>query len=93
MDKDDQAKLEGAQREIEKYLNLPITRRICAVNEAEQKTLLKIIVNDDISSIETLFAHFTAIGHLRGLRAGHALLMDELEEIQAELANTPNEQS
>lgn len=87
MDANDQAKLEQAKHEIEKYLNLPITRELVQANEEEQAKLLKLITNDDVRDIETLFAHFVSIGHLRGLRAGYVSMRERLAEIQENLEN------
>lgn len=85
MDADDQAKAESAQREIEKYLAHPFTQQINADNQASQDTLLKVIINDDVKDVETLVAHFVAVGHLRGLRQSADLLKDTLEALKEEL--------
>lgn len=86
MDANDQAKLDSAKREIEKYLKHPFTTQIEQNNRDAQDTLLKLIVNDDVTSVETLVAHFVAIGHLRGLRDSAAGLHETLSEIEEQLA-------
>lgn len=86
MDADDIAKLESAQRELEKYLQHPYTQRITKENATAQETLLRLIVNDDVRDIETLVAHFVAIGHLRGLKQASDSLNETLEAIKEELA-------
>jgi hypothetical protein len=86
MDENDKAKLESAQRELEKYLQHPYTQRIATENATAQDTLLRLIINDDVRDVETLVAHFVAIGHLRGLRQSSDSLNETLAAIKEELA-------
>lgn len=85
MDADDQAKNEAAQREIEKYLAHPYTQQIAQDNATSCDTLLRVIINDDVRDVETLVAHFVAVGHLRGLRQSADLLKDTLAALKEEL--------
>lgn len=85
MDKDEQAKLEGAKRDIEKYLSHPFTKRIFDDSVKEQEALVRVICNNDIIDLATFFAHFAAVGHLRGLRRAQSLFQDDLEDIETEL--------
>jgi len=89
MDPNDQAALDAAKREIEKYLNLPITRELVQDNQESQEKLLRVIVNNDVTDVETLVSHFVSIGHLRGLRDSYGSLKARLDEIELELANAP----
>ena len=86
MDADDIAKLESAQRELEKYIQHPYTQRMLTENTTAQDTLLRVIVNDDVRDVETLCANFVAIGHLRGLRQSSDALNETLAAIKEELA-------
>ena len=86
MDENDKAKLESAQRELEKYIQHPYTQRITAENATAQDTLQRLIINDDVRDVETLVAHFVAIGHLRGLRQASASLNETLAAIKEDLA-------
>lgn len=85
MDQDEQARLESAKREIEGYLNHPFTKRILQDNLEEQEGFIKLICNEPVTDIQRFFAHFEAVGHLRGLRRAHSLLQDNLDAIQDEL--------
>lgn len=85
MDADDQAKTESAVREIEKYLAHPYTAQVARDNKESQETLMKVIINDDVRDIETLIAHFVAIGHLRGLRQSEAIVQETLAALKEEL--------
>lgn len=86
MDANDQAKLDNAKREIEKYINHPFTTQIEQDNREAQESLLTIILKDDVKDIETLVAHFVAVGHLRGLRDSEAKLRETLSDIETKLS-------
>lgn len=71
--------------EIHAYLNHPITQRILRDNQEQENALIDLICDAQIDSIAGFFAHFQAVGHLRGLRRGRALVMDSLETVNEEL--------
>lgn len=85
MDANDQAKLQSAQYEIEKYLANPFTQRILEDSKKEQEQAVKLICDQPITDLESFFNLFQTIGHLRGLRRAEALLQNDLDEIKTEL--------
>lgn len=87
MDPNEQASLESAKREIEKYLNHPYSRQIKQANEKSQQVFLNLIVESDVVDIQTLVSHFVMIGHLRGLRDSARIVQGTLDEIEEELKN------
>lgn len=46
----------------------PFTKELFQANEDAQKGMVNVLCNCEIVNMETFFAHFTAVGHLRGLR-------------------------
>lgn len=87
MDPNDQARLQSAEREIEKYLKNPFTCQIQQANLESQKVFLDLIIDGEVKDIETLCSHFVMIGHLRGLRDSSRILQGTLDEIKTELEN------
>lgn len=69
----------------EDYLRHPITQAVFRDSEAEQESLVLLICERPITNLETFFAHFEAVGHLRGLRRQRAIIAEKLEEVQEEL--------
>lgn len=78
-------RLENEKATIEGYLNHPITREILKDNEEEQQGLINVITVGEIVDISTFFAHFQAVGQLKGLRQSSAILRGSLERIKEEL--------
>jgi hypothetical protein len=81
---------EKAQKEMERdairaYLSHPITVKILEDNELQTQGVVAIICDNPVFDLATFFAHFEAVGHLRGLRRAKALIMDDLDEIEEQL--------
>ena len=77
--------LQNEKLALQGYLDHPFTKRILEDSAEEQEKLVDLLTNVPIHSIETFFAHFEAIGHLRGLRSSKVLLLDGLSTIEAQL--------
>lgn len=82
-------RLENERNAIEQYLDHPISRKIFSDNKDQQERLVDTICNVPIVDLESFFKHFEAVGHLRGLRRAKALIMDDVEEIEAALKALP----
>lgn len=88
MDKDAEIKKLVDERDhVIGWQNHPITQSIFADIQSQQEQLITMICDNTVNSIETLFGHFEAIGHLRGLRRAKALVLARLEEIDSEIKN------
>lgn len=83
----DKIALENEKRTIEAYLDHPISREIYKDNAEEQEQIIELLCNRTITNAATFFGHFEAIGHLRGLRRGRAIINGKLEEIETQLKN------
>ena len=73
------------------FLAHPFNVQIKQDNDEQQTALLSLICEHPVNNIETLVAHFEAIGHLRGLRRSAALLTESLEDIKEELEKLEKE--
>lgn len=67
------------------YFNHPVTQSFISESREAEDALTSLICNQEIVSLETFFAHFVAIGHLKGLRAGRVLLKEEYDGLKEEL--------
>ena len=67
------------------YLSHPFTKQILEDGKQSEEAFLSLIVDKPVQDIPSLFAHFEAIGHLRGLRQSKAILHGKLEELETEL--------
>lgn len=76
---------ENEQKELESFLSHPVARKAFTDSKEQQETLVDILCNNTVHDFETFFAHFEAVGHLRGLRRMEALLQFDLEEVKAQL--------
>ena len=70
---------------IRAYTEHPLTKKILDDGNEQQNTLIDLLCNQPIHNFETFFAHFEAIGHLRGLRRADSILCDAVEETETEL--------
>jgi len=83
MDKD--AEIQKVQDEIDYIVGWKdhaITKKLFSDSRAAQEALITLICNQPISSVETFFAHFEAVGHLRGLRQPEATVLDWIAELK-----------
>lgn len=80
-------KLESDLREIEAFEKSPLWKGLIEDNAEQQESLINLLCNNTIVNIETFFAHFEAMGHLRGLRRMPGLLRDRKDAIAEELKN------
>lgn len=87
MDTDEKQVKENELAVIEAYLNHPISREILKDNEEQQTGLVNIICEHDITDLGTFFAHFAAVGELRGLRRARVGLEGKAEELREIIAN------
>lgn len=78
-------RLENEKRAIQQYLDHPISRKLIEDNETEQQKAIDLLCNVPVDSFGAFFAHFEAVGHLRGLRRAMSLIKDDLEDIEREL--------
>lgn len=89
MDSDaERKKLEDEKAYILGWRNHPISLQVFEDSKNEQHALIELITNNPINSFEAFFAHFEAVGHLRGLRRAEAIVKDKLEEVQEQLKDT-----
>jgi hypothetical protein len=84
-------RLDNEKRAIQAYLDHPISRKIFEDNKEQEEQAIEYICNIPIDSIEAFFKHFEAVGHLRGLRRAMSLIKDDVEEIETQLSELPNE--
>lgn len=86
MDKDAERKvLEDERAFVASYVNHPLALSIEEDSMVQQDALVAILTDRTIDSIESFFAHFEAVGHLRGLRRSRALALAKLEEVKDKL--------
>lgn len=80
-------RLQNELGQLESYLSHPISREILRDNQEQQDGLIDIICNRTPMSFETFFAHFEAVGELRGLRRARAAMEAKVEELTEEIKN------
>lgn len=80
-----QTQLENELRSVEAFQKHPLMQELLADNRAQQEALISLLCNESVVNIETFFAHFAALGHLRGLRRMPGLVEDKLEEIKTRM--------
>lgn len=78
-------KLEDEKGWINAYIEHPITVQVLQDSAEQQEKIIDLLCNQPISNMETFFAHFEAIGHLRGLRRAKAILLDKVDDIETQL--------
>jgi len=77
--------LENDLAVIEAYLDHPISREILKDNDEQQRGLIEVICDLPVVNIETFFAHFSAVGELRGLRRARVSLEGKADDIREQL--------
>lgn len=86
MDKDaKRIELENQKAAIEGYLSNPVTVEVLKDLRESQDALVSMLCNNVVRDVESFFAHFEGIGHLRGLRRTESLVKANHEEIKEEL--------
>lgn len=83
-----QAQYENEMRAIEQYLEHPLSKAILKDSEEQQEAIISLLCNNPITNVETFFAHFEAIGHLRGLRRAKVLIEEAVENVKTQLKET-----
>lgn len=78
-------RLESELKDIERWMDHPVARKIFDDNKQGQESLIDMICMCQIDSIEAFFNHFQAVGHLRGLRRSKALVDATVADIKEEL--------
>lgn len=78
-------KLEDEKRVLEHWLKDSVTKELFSINQDEQDSAINLLCNVPVTSLETFFAHFEVVGHLRGLRSIRNEVQGNLERINAEL--------
>lgn len=69
-----------AEKATQAYLGHPITvNTLNALDDAE-KAFVDLVCDVDIDSLGAFFAHFAAVGHLRGIRQAKRTLVVAAEE-------------
>lgn len=80
-----------AAKFVENYVRHPITQAVYRDSKEEQEKVIQLLCDCPVKDLQTFFAHFEAIGHLRGLRRAQAIITDQLEETQEALKQATNE--
>lgn len=81
----DKARLDNELAMVEAYRQHPLTQRFLKENAEEQEKSLVILCEQPIHNIETFFAHFECVGHLRALRRDALFLRVVEAEIQDQI--------
>jgi hypothetical protein len=77
--------LEDRKAVLVAWRDHPFTKELFQANAEAQESAIALLCNCDITNVETFFAHFAAIGHLRGLRQLTQAYRGALEEIDNEI--------
>jgi hypothetical protein len=86
MDKDaKKIELENQKAALEEYLNHPVTKEVMQALKDGQESLVRLICDQPVENVGTFFAHFEAVGHLRGLRKTESLITTSLGEVKEQL--------
>lgn len=88
MDNDVESKKQALESELqiaELFLQSPRGVAHLESLRAAEESLTSMAVDRDVLDIPQVFAHFTGIGHLRGLREARRLLLEVPAEIRTEL--------
>lgn len=80
-----QTQLESELRSVEGFKTHPIMAAILRDNAEQQQVCINLLCEETVTDIGSFFAHFAALGHLRGLRRMPGLIEDKLEEIRQQL--------
>lgn len=80
-----QTELENQLREIEAFKKHPLMKAILDDNREQQEACVALLCDELVTDISSFFAHFAALGHLRGLRRMPCQIDDRLEEIKNEI--------
>ncbi len=76
---------ENEIKEVEQYLNHPITKAIIEDSKQLQNAMLSMILEDPVTGIESFLNREQLLGHLRGLRRAEALMQTKVAEIREKL--------
>lgn len=79
----DERQIQSDIEEVEHLKNHPVIKERLQANRDSQEALFNILTSLTINSMETFFAHFEAIGHLRALRQEATFLDFKLAELKA----------
>ena len=60
---------ENAEKAVKAYLAHPISKDVADFLETQEQRLISTIVDLSVDSLGAFFAHFEAVGHLRGIRS------------------------
>jgi hypothetical protein len=71
--------------ELESYLQHPISSEILRDNREREEQLINVVCRNDVVDIESFFAHFAAIGELKGLRRARVGMEGKVEELKETL--------
>lgn len=80
-----QTQLENELRSIEAFQASPFMAEILRDNKEQQEACVRLLCEETVTDIGSFFAHFAALGHLRGLRRMPGIIEDKLEEIKQAL--------
>lgn len=82
-------KLTNDLRAVDAWLEAPITKAVMADVAVEIEKATHLLCDVPVTDIESFFAHFTAAGHLRGLRYLGLCVHEHKEVIQDKLNAIP----
>lgn len=86
MDKDAEIqKLIDERGFVQAWSEHPITVAVFQDLKEQQEAAIVLVCNEPIKNLQSFFAHFEAVGHLRGLRRVQAITQDRLDEIDQQL--------
>lgn len=94
MDTDaERQKLENEKAFVLSWLEHPVSQEIARDNAEHQDALIDLICNREPDSIGSFFAHFIAIGELRGLRRAKGEIQSSIQTIEQQLKELTNAES
>ena len=70
---------------LESYLRHPISVEILRDNRERESQLINVICQNDVVDVESFFAHFAAVGELKGLRRARVGMEGKVEELKETL--------
>jgi len=81
----EKAQVEDELKFLELWLDHKTTREVFSDLREQSEAVLRIILEQPITDLETFFSREQAMGHLRGLRHVQATIQDKVQEQKAKL--------
>ena len=77
--------LEDQKTLLLQWRDHPFTKELFQANAEAQNSMIELLCSAEVTNMETFFAHFTAVGHLRGLRQLPNAFNETLADINAKI--------